>query len=204
VDEQKFHLVVAIAAVAITLSFIIQMAMLIAIYRAIRKLNRVASSVQEKVEPVIAKTVPVIDRAEPMMAQLHSTVTNASGAIDKISRQAQQTFDKVATEIRAASAAISTASQEIAKLAQRQAEQVSQTVEQSTAMIQKQVNEIDRLLARTQDRIESTTIEVQTTLLRPLRELSAMIAAIKRTFEVLMGHERKQIDRAYQDEEMFI
>jgi uncharacterized protein YoxC len=204
VDQQNFHLVVAIAAVAITLSFIVQMVMLIAIYSAIRKLNRVATSVQEKVEPIITKTGPIIEKAEPIMAQLQSTVATASSAVDKISQQAQQSFNKVAVEMRAASVAISTASQQIAKLAQQQAEQLSQTIEQSTAMIQKQVNEIDRLLARTQDRIENTTIEVQTALLRPLRELSAMIAAVKRTFEVLMGHERKQINRAYQDEEMFI
>jgi hypothetical protein len=70
--------------------------------------------------------------------------------------------------------------------------------------MQRQVGEIDGLLTRTQDRVETTTVEVQTTVLQPLREVSALLVGLKRTIEMLFGRERKSIDQAYQDEEMFI
>ena len=50
----------------------------------------------------------------------------------------------------------------------------------------------------------TTTIEVQTGVLQPMRELSALLVGLGRTIEMLFGRNRKPIDRAYQDEEMFI
>ena len=50
-----FYIVVSIAAVVITLSFIIQAAMFIFINSSIKKITAVATSVQAKVEPIIAE-----------------------------------------------------------------------------------------------------------------------------------------------------
>lgn len=196
-DQRTFYIVVTVATAVITLSFIIQMAMMIGIARAVKKLTAVAEGLQQKVEPIIAKVEPLVD-------QVQGTITNVRGAVDKITAQATETFEKVTVETRAIAAAVSTSSREIAQLAQRQAEQISTTVELATTTLQKQVVEIDGLLTRTQDRIEGTTIEVQTGVLQPMRELSALLVGLRRTIEMLFGRGRKPIDRAYQDEEMFI
>ena len=107
-------------------------------------------------------------------------------------------------ETRAVAAAISTTSLEITNLTQHQVEQLSLVIDQTTAAIQRQLVQIDQLLTRTQDRIEYTTIEVQTTVLEPVREVSALLVGLRRTLDVLFGRDRKQIDQAYQDEELFI
>jgi hypothetical protein len=204
VSQETFYVVVTIAAVVITVSFLIQAAMFIFIYGAIKKLTVIATSLQAKAEPVIEKVAPVIDKVSPVIEQVQVTLSSVKETVEKISTQARETFDKVSVESRAIAAAVSATSLELTGLARHQAEQLSATVDQATSTLQRQVVEFDHLLARTQDRIEGTTLEVQTTVLQPMREVSALMVGIKRTIEALFGRDRKQIDQAYQDEEMFI
>jgi hypothetical protein len=196
-DQQTFYIIVAIAAVVITLSFIIQMAMFIGIFLAVKKLNRVAADLQAKANPVIEKVGPLVE-------QVRGTVTKVSGSVEKISAQALETFEKVTVESRAIAAAVSVTSQDLTQLARQQAGQISQTIERTTSTLQRQVADLDGLLTRTQGRIEDTSIEVQSTVIQPMREMSALLAGLKRTIDALFRRERKQIDQAYQDEEMFI
>jgi uncharacterized protein YoxC len=204
VDQRTFYLVVTVATAVITLSFLVQMFMMIGIARAVKRLTALAEAMQKKVEPIITRTEPIIAKVEPLVDQVQGTITNVRGAVDRITAQAQETFEKVTVETRAIAAAVSVSSREIAGLAQRQAEQVGTTIEMATTTLQRQIVEIDGLLTRTQDRIEGTTVEVQTTVLQPMRELSALLVGLRRTIEMIFGRNRKQIDQAYQDEEMFI
>jgi methyl-accepting chemotaxis protein len=197
VDQHNFYIVMTVAAVIIVLSFIVQAAMFMFIYGAIKKLNGIAVSIQSKAEPLIAKTGPVIE-------QVQGTISTVKESVEKISAQAREAFDKVTVETRAVAAAVSASSQEISRLAQYQAEQISQTLDYTTTTMQRQVTELDGLLVRTQDRFEDTTREVQATVLQPMRELSAMLVGLRRILETLFGRHRKPIDQAYQDEELFI
>ena len=196
-DQPNFYIVMTVAAAVIVLSFIVQAAMFIFIYGAIKKLTGIASSIQAKAEPLIAKTGPVIE-------QVQGTISTVKESVEKISTQAKEAFDKVTVETRAVAAAVSASSQEISRLAQHQAEQISQTLDYTTTAMQRQVTELDGLLARTQDRFEDTTREVQATVLQPMRELSAMLVGVRRILETLFSRNRKPIDQAYQDEELFI
>ena len=196
-DQQKFYIVMTVAAAVIVLSFIVQAAMFMFIYGAIKKLTAIAASIQAKAEPLLAKTAPVIE-------QVQSTIGTVKESVEKISVQAKDAFEKLTIETRAVSAAVSASSQEISRLAQHQAEQISQTLDYTTNTIQRQVTELDGLLVRTQDRFENTTREVQSTVLQPMRELSAMLVGLRRILETLFGRNRKPIDQAYQDEELFI
>ena len=196
-EQQNFYIVMTVAAAVIVLSFIIQAAMFMFIYGAIKRLTGIAASVQAKAEPLIAKASPVID-------QVQVTVETVKDSVEKISSQAKEAIDKVTIETRAVAAAVSTSSQEIALIARHQAEQLSQTLDYTTGTVQRQVSEIDALLVRTQDRFEDTTREVQATVLQPMRELSAMLVGLRRIIETLFGRHKKPIDQAYQDEELFI
>jgi len=197
VDQQKFYIVMTIAAAVITLSFIVQAAMFMFIYGAIKRLTGIASSVQAKAEPLIVK-------AGPMLDQVQDTISTVRISVEKISAQTKDAFDKVTLETRAVAAAVSASSQEISRLAQHQAEQISQTLDYTSATVQRQVSELDALLVRTQDRFEDTSKEVQATVLQPMRELSALLVGLRRILETLFGRNRKTIDQAYQDEELFI
>jgi hypothetical protein len=196
-DQNTFHLVVAIAAVVISLSFIIQAFMFGFIYRALKRLTATAASLQAKAEPVIDKVGPVID-------QVQGTIVTVKATVEKISVQTREAFEKVSVETKAVAAAISVSSQEISHLARQQAVQLSETLDLTTSTLQRQVAELDHLVTRTQQRIEGTTIEVQTTVLEPIREVSALLSGVRRMLEALFSRDRKPIDKAYQDEELFI
>jgi len=196
-NQQTFEYIVAAAAIVITLSFLIQAAMMIGVYTSVKRLNRTADALQ-------ARAVPIINKIEPVVLQVQGTVSAVSTTVDKLSSQALETFDRVAVEARAISAAVSVSSREIAGLATRQAEQLSVALDASTSMLHRQVSELDHLLTRTQHRIEATTHEVQSSVVTPLRELTALLAGIKRALELIFRGQRKEIDKAYQDEEMFI
>jgi methyl-accepting chemotaxis protein len=197
VNQQNFYIVMTVAAAVIVVSFIVQAAMFMFIYGAIKKLTGIASSVQAKAEPLIAKVGPVID-------QVQGTITTVKDSVEKISTQTKDAFEKVTSESRAVAAAVAASSQEISRLAQHQAEQLSQTLDYTTTTIQRQVTELDGLLIRTHDRFDDTTREVQASVLEPMRELSAMLVGLRRMLETLFGRHRKPIDQAYQDEELFI
>lgn len=189
-DQNTFNVVLTIATVVITLSFVVQAAMFIYLNSSVKKLTQIAGTLQTKVEPVID--------------QVQSTVTKVRDAAEKISVEAKEVFENLAVESRAVAAAVSTTTQEIAVLTRHQAEQFSVTLDQSNLMLQRQIADLDHLLSRTQGRVEDTTIEVQTNVLRPLRELAAVLSGVRRTVDVLLNRNRKSVDQAYQDEEMFI
>ena len=58
-DQRTFYWVVTVATAVITLSFIIQMAMMIGMARAVKRLTAIAEAIQKKVEPIIARTASV-------------------------------------------------------------------------------------------------------------------------------------------------
>jgi hypothetical protein len=197
VDQNTFHLVVAVAAIIVSLSFIIQAVMFGLIYRALKKVGQTAMAIQAKAEPVLEKAGPVIDQVQGTLVTVRTTVT-------QISEQAKETFEKVAVETRAVAAAVSVSSQEISSIAHQQAVQLSQALELASSTLERQVTELDHLMLRTQRRIEDTTVEVQSTVVEPVRELAALLTGLRRMIESMFRGDRKPINQAYQDEEMFI
>ena len=101
VSQETFHILVAVAAVVITLSFIIQAVVFVRLLGVIRKIQEQAAALQKKVEPVISKV-------EPVVQQVQATVAGVKTTIEKINVQAKETFDKVALESRAIAAAACT------------------------------------------------------------------------------------------------
>src|SRR6185436_19308224 len=98
-----------VAAAIIVVSFIVQTAMFMFIYGAIKKLTGIAASMQAKAEPLIAKAGPVLD-------QVQDTVSTVRVSVERISAQTKEAFDKVTLETRAIAAAVSASSQEISRL----------------------------------------------------------------------------------------
>jgi hypothetical protein len=66
------------------------------------------------------------------------------------------------------------------------------------------VDKVQTTLAVATDEFQRVTEMVQRSVLEPAREFSYIMYGLRRAMEVLMAGNRLPVDRAYQDEEMFI
>ena len=67
------------------------------------------------------------------------------------------------------------------------------------------VDRLDQVLAPVAtDQFQQTTALVQQSVLQPAREFSYIMYGLRRGLEVLMAGNRLPVNRAYQDEELFI
>jgi hypothetical protein len=66
------------------------------------------------------------------------------------------------------------------------------------------VNHVQETLATATDQFQKTVEIVQHSVLEPAREFSYIMAGVRRAVETLMAGKRLPVNRAYQDEEMFI
>jgi hypothetical protein len=67
-----------------------------------------------------------------------------------------------------------------------------------------QVDKVQNTITTATDQFERATALVQHSVLEPVREFSYVMAGVHRALEVLMAGRRLPVNRAYQDEEMFI
>lgn len=67
-----------------------------------------------------------------------------------------------------------------------------------------QADQIQKALATTTDKFQRTADIVQQSVLEPAREFSYIMAGVRRALEVLTAGKSLPVNRAYQDEEMFI
>ena len=63
---------------------------------------------------------------------------------------------------------------------------------------------VSQTIDRTHMQVVNTTDFVQAKIVEPAREIAAIMAGVRKGLEVLFAPPPKQIDRAYQDDEMFI
>ncbi len=93
---------------------------------------------------------------------------------------------------------------EISQIAKTQMVRIDGLVKDTTDRAQLQVARLDRLVGDTMNRVEETTEAIQQGVLKPVREISAVVAGVRTTLEFLMNRNRKTVERATQDEELFI
>ena len=93
---------------------------------------------------------------------------------------------------------------EISQLAKTQMVRLDGLVKDTTERAQLQVARLDLLVGDTMSRVEQTTEAIQQGVLKPVREISAVVAGVRTTLEFLLNRNRKTVERATQDEELFI
>lgn len=168
-----------VVAVAVVLGIAAQTAGLFLIFKYLRRLDARAARLQ--------------NRLEPLIGQAEQAVTVARRAVGEIS-----------VEARACVAAISATAAELTKITREQVIELRDFVADTTDSARSQVQRLDRVVTRTADRVEHIAWVAETSLVEPIREIAAIITAIKRALAVFFRVEPKQINQAYQDEEMFI
>jgi uncharacterized protein YoxC len=130
---------------------------------------------------------------EPILQEAHDLV-----------KETRQGVSAVLTHAQASISAVTAAAEEITEITREQVIEARALGRDSVLVARNQVERVDELVARTIARVDDTVAIVQKQVLEPIREIHCWIVAARRALEVLLGRKRKQLDEAYQDEEMFI
>jgi methyl-accepting chemotaxis protein len=218
--EYSIQLIVAIACWVIAIMFAVQVVVWFLLYRiakaAMDKVNEVQASFEPRVEQVM-RTVGELQTTVKDVSQTVTTVSTevlaVSSAVttsaERISVIATESAEQLRTTIVATSADIkelvTSTSTEVKDLVTTTSTDVRAIMSTSRNATQGAVDRIDLMVERTARRVEETGAFVQSQVLDPVREVSAIVVGIKVALETLIGYpERRQIDQAYSEEELFI
>lgn len=175
-------------AIGLGILLVIQAAVFVGLYLLARRLVALAEKagqLQTRAEYLLNNTEPVLKLAHNLMGELKEAAGYFAQGAEHITAIAAMAKDEAA-ELRSLLG-------DTTALARRE-------VERATAKVDK----VQNTLAVAADQFERTTALVQQSVLQPAREFSYVMFGLRRALDVLMAGRRLPVDRAYQDEEMFI
>jgi len=167
-SDDTFRLVVAGGVVLAAVCVLAQAVAMMVLLRSVNKLK-------EQVEPLLAKSGPILDI-------VHSTTLDVAPKIMEISSEAV----------------------EISKNAKEQVARVGELLTDFSERAKEQVARIDRSVEQTLGNVQHAGESVKETVLRPVREVNGLLSGIKTALSVYSHGRRQSVDHATQDEEMFI
>ena len=172
----------------VTVLLIVQVAVFVGLYflarRAVALVERIGQ-LQTRAEYLLTNTEPVLKTAQGLMAELRETADYFSQGAQHLTAITEMAKDEAA-EVR-------TLLGDTTALARREVERTRE-----------KVDKVQTTLAVATDQFQRTTELVQHSVLQPAREFSYIMYGVRRALEVLMAGDRLPVNRAYQDEEMFI
>jgi hypothetical protein len=177
-----------VIGIGVAILLIVQMTVFVGLYFLARRLVVMAeraSEIQTQAEYLMKNAEPVLKMAHGLMGEL---------------REAAEYFVQGLQHVNA-----------ITEMARDEAADVKSLLGDTTALARREVerarmkvDKVQNTLDVATDQFERTTILVQQSVLQPAREFSYVMYGLRRAIEVLMAGKRLPVDRAYQDEEMFI
>jgi methyl-accepting chemotaxis protein len=138
-------------------------------------LYRTARATQERL-------TSLADRAEPLIESTRKMV-------EQTRQQSQDILSKL---------------QEVAESTRLQARRVDEMMGEVASHTRAYLERMDEVAASTADRFEETVSSVQRTVLAPVREISAVAAAVRAVVGHLGRRRGAVLERATQDEDLFI
>ncbi len=177
-----------IIGIGVLLLLIIQATVFVGLYFLARRLVSLVEQtgqLQTKAEYVLNNAEPVLKTAQGLMAELKEAADYFSQGMQHINAITEMAKDEAAD--------VKNLLGDTTALARREVER--------TRM---KVNQVQNTLATATDQFERTTALVQQSVLQPAREFSYLMFGLRRAIDVLMAGNRLPVNRAYQDEEMFI
>ena len=151
---------------------------LIAIAVIVRRVVGTVTRIEERVEPLIAKVDAISLQGREMSVHFTEVSSNLSIATKHLAESTELIKEEIAE--------LKVLVGETAVTARDKVALVSQTID------------------RTQMQVVNTTDFVQAKIVEPAREVAAIMAGVRKGLEVLFAPAPKQLDRAYEEEEMFI
>ncbi len=177
-----------IILVIVTLLLMIQAAVFIGLYFLARR----AMALAEKVSQLQTRAEYLINNTEPVLKMAHGMMTELKEASGYIAQGSQHLSA-------------------ITEMAKDEAASIRSVLGDSTALMKREVerarekaDKVHSTLAEATDQFQITTELVQRRILEPAREFSYIMYGVRRALETLMAGNRLPVNRAYQDEEMFI
>ena len=218
--SQWFEWGVGIASWVIVVLFLVQVVVWIMLYRLFRSIMAVVDEYRRRFEPQIAAVQATIGDVQKTLGNVTDTTNKLSTEVRAISasvtasaerittiatESAEQIRTLVSTSTEQVQTAIQTSTKQVQSVIQTSTEQVQSVVQSSTETARSGIQRVDLAVERTVTRFEESGKYVQESVLAPVREVAAIVAGVKAALETLFGYpDRKQIDQAYQDEELFI
>lgn len=174
--------------VIVTILLIVQVGVFVGLYLLARR----AVALAERVGQLQTRAEYLLNNTEPVLKTAHTLVAELKEAADYFAQGAQHITA-------------------ITEMAKDEAADVRDLLGDTTALARREVertrekvDKVQATLALATDEFQRTTELVQRSVLEPAREFSYIMYGIRRALEVLMAGNRLPVDRAYQDEEMFI
>jgi len=128
------------------------------------------------------RVVTFLDRWEPLADTAQKTLDDVRSESNKILKQVNELTVVAKTQVEKADATLD----ELSKTTQIQAQRIDQTIQ--------------ILLERVQD----TGLALQQSVLTPIKQIRAVGVGLAAMIDAISGRRRASVDRATQDEEMFI
>lgn len=142
------------------------------------------------------KAINTIDRLDEMLQPILTKADKIGNQGEKISVQFAEISDNLSTATQYFSDSAGLIKEEVAEIKQL----VGMTANEAKDKVALVSNTIDQ----TQMQVVNTTQFIQAKVVEPAREIAAIMAGVRKGLEVLFAPSPKQIDRAYQEDEMFI
>ncbi|HEX2639160.1 MAG TPA: hypothetical protein VHL50_01245 [Pyrinomonadaceae bacterium] len=175
-NDPQFWMMVS--SIIIAICFIVMAIALIAIALIVRRVIGTITRIEERVEPLIAKVDAISLQGREMSVHFTEVSSNLSVATKHLAESTELIKEELAE--------LKLLVGETAVTARDKVALVSQTID------------------RTQMQVVNTTDFVQAKIVEPAREVAAIMAGVRKGLEVLFAPSPKQLDRAYEEEEMFI
>lgn len=218
--EYNIQLIVAVACWVIAIMFIVQVVVWVLLYVLARRVMGIVEETRAKFEPKVNQVMATVGELQTTVRDVSETVVTVSTEVravsaamttsaERISVLATESAEDLRETLTRTSAEIkdlvSTTSTDIKELVASTRGDVQAIMVTSKEAAQTTVDRMDLMVERTARRVEETGAFVQAQVLDPIREVSAIVTGVKVALETLLGYpERKQIDQAYSEEELFI
>lgn len=209
--EDLFRWIVAGAVVVASLAFVVQAAILFALYRA-------QGRVREETAPLVAKAQELAEHAAPAIHRLAPLIDRSAATLDRLG----PVFDKAGPALDQATAILAATRQivedsrprvaemarhgvAIAKSGEEQVERLGDLLYDASSRARARLEQIDRSVDNTVEQVEQARERVKSAVTRPVREVNGIAAGVSAALAALVRGTRKfSVDSATQDEEMFI
>lgn len=174
-DPQFWQMV---SSIVIAVCFVFMAIALLWIALTVRKVVATVKNVEEKVEPLLVKVDAISAQGREISVHFNEISANLSTTTKYLAESTELIKDEIA-ELRV-------------------------LVGETAVTAKDKVEMVSRSIDRTHGQVVDTTEFVQQKIVVPAREIAAIMAGVKKGLEVLFAPAPKQIDRVYEDEEMFI
>jgi phage-related minor tail protein len=220
--DEVFRIVITAGVAVGCLAVVIQAAVAVGLYRALREIHQ---KVTPLVEGSLHRAAPLIDRIGPIVDQIGPVIEKIGPALDKIGPAMEKVgpvvermgpvveqagrilgnTNQMLTETRPRIVKLSDEMVGIAKSGREQVERVGELLRNASSRAETRLDQIDRTVEQTVEQVEQVGDVVKRAVMTPVREVNGIAAGISAAMATLVHRPRRpQVDEVTQDEELFI